>query len=74
MLIMKLALWTCAFYLLLALLMELALFVFLNWKGDSVGVFFRWWGWATLFGAVWLISFSGAFYIVLSGIRAKLPR
>jgi hypothetical protein len=73
MLIMKLALLSCAFYLGFALAAELEFFAVTLWK-DSVGIFFTWWGWAAWSGAVWLVSTSLAFRLVFGGIRAKLAR
>ena len=73
MFIMKVALLSCAFYLAIALAVELAFFAVMLWK-DSVFFFFTWWGWAAWSGAAWLVSTSLAFRLVVSGIRAKLPR
>ncbi len=71
MVIMKLAVLSCAFYLGIALLAELAFFLITLWK-DSFGVFFTWWGWAIWSSAVWLLSTSLAFRIFWGAIRAKL--
>ena len=73
MFIMKLAVLSCAFYLGIALLVELAFFLITLWK-DSFSVFFTWWGWALWSGVVWLISTSLAFRLAWGGIRAKLSR
>jgi len=73
MLIMKLALLSCAFYLGFALAVELAFFAIMLWK-DSVGIFFTWWGWAEWSGAAWLVSTSIAFRLVVGGIRARIGR
>ena len=73
MLIAKLALLSCAFYLGFVLIAELAFFAVTLWK-DDVGIYFTWWGWAAWSSAAWLLSTSLAFYIVFSGIRAKIPR
>ena len=67
MLIMKLALLRCAFYLGIALAAELALFALALWKNGSA-IFFTWWGWAAWSGAAWLVSTSLAFRLVASGI------
>jgi hypothetical protein len=71
MLIMKLAVLSCAFYLGIALLAELAFFLVTLWK-DSFGIFFTWWGWAIWSGAAWLFSTGLAFWLVWGGIRTKL--
>jgi len=71
MLIMKLAVLSCAFYLGIALLAELAFFLLMAWK-DSFGASFTGWGWAICSGAAWLLSTSLAFRLVVAGIRAKL--
>ena len=71
MFIMKIALLSCAFYLGLALLAELALFGLMYWK-DGVFVSFTWWGWAVWSSAAWLISTSLAFRLVAAGIRARI--
>lgn len=73
MLILKVAFLSCAFYLVLAAAAELVFFAIALWK-DSVAYFFTWWGWAIWSGAVWLLSTSLAFRIVVSGIRAKLEK
>ena len=73
MLIMKLALLSCAFYLGFALVVELGFFAVTLWK-DSVGIFFTWWGWAAWSGAAWVVSTSLAFRIVMAGIRARIGR
>jgi len=73
MLIVKLAVLTCAFYLGIALLAELAFFLVIWWN-DGIGIFFTWWGWALWSGAAWLVSTSLAFRLVWGGIRAKTLR
>jgi hypothetical protein len=73
MLIMKLAVLSCAFYLAVALLAELAFFMVMLWK-DNIGIFFSWWGWAAWSGAAWLIATTLAFRIVWGGIHAKILR
>jgi hypothetical protein len=70
MFIMKLALLSCAIYLGLALIAELALFGLMYWK-DGVFVSFTWWGWTVLSSAAWLVSTTLAFRLVMAGI---LPR
>ena len=71
MLIMKVALLSCAFYLCFALVAELTFFALALWK-DGFMYGFRSWGWAISSSLVWLLSTSLAFRIVVSGIRAKL--
>jgi hypothetical protein len=73
MLIMKVALLSCAFYLGIAVVVELAFFALALWK-DSVGYFFTWWGWAAWSGAAWLVSTRLAFRLVVSGIRAQAAK
>ena len=73
MLILKLAALSCAIYLGIALLAELAFFLLTIWK-DSVGLFFTWWGWVLWSGAAWLVSTTLALRIVWTGIRAKVLR
>jgi hypothetical protein len=73
MLITKVALLSCAFYLGIALAAEVALFALALWKGGSA-IFFTWWGWVAWSGAAWLVSTSLAFRLVVSGMRAQLPR
>jgi hypothetical protein len=73
MLIIKVALLSCVFYLCVALVVEGAFFAVTLWK-DSVGIYFTWWGWAAWSGAVWLPSTSLAFRLVANGIRAKTLR
>jgi hypothetical protein len=72
MLIMKLALLSCGFYLAIALVAELVVFAIALWKDVAIG--YTWWGWAVWSGAVWLVCTSLAFRLVVSGIRAKLAR
>lgn len=71
MLIMRLAFMSCAFYLAIALLAELAFFAATFWKRD-VGIFFNSWGWVAWSLVVWLFSTSLAFRIVMRGIHAKI--
>jgi hypothetical protein len=73
MLIMKLAALSCAFYLGIALLAELAFFALMLWK-DNVGIFFTRWCWAAWSGVAWLISTSLAFRLVWGGVHAKILR
>jgi hypothetical protein len=71
MLIIRLAVLSCAFYLVIALLAELASFAAMFLKHD-VGIYFNLWGWLAWSAAAWLISTSLAFRIVTRGIHAKI--
>ncbi len=71
MLLVKLAVLSCAFYLGVALLAELAFFLLALWKHDFA-YSFTWWGWAICSGTVWLLSTSLAFRMVWAGIRARV--
>lgn len=71
MLIMKLALLSCAFYLGFALIVELAN-IGARMKGLDLHLTSL--GWTVFSGAIWLVSTSVAFRIVASGIRARLAR
>ena len=71
MVIIKLAVLTCAIYLAIALVLEAAFFALSVAKnGMLIGGGIRAWG--VLFGVVWLVSFTAAFYILDASIRAKL--
>lgn len=71
MLILKIAVVSCALYLGFAIAVQLALYALMLWKG-GVFISFTRWGWTLWSGAVWLIATSVAFHLVASGIRAKL--
>jgi hypothetical protein len=71
MLILKIAVVSCALYLGFAIAAQLAFYALMLWK-DGVFISFTRWGWTILSGAVWLISTSVAFRIVATGIHAKL--
>jgi hypothetical protein len=68
---MRLAVVSCAFYLVIALLVELAFFAATFWKQD-VGIYFNSWVWVAWSSAAWLISTSLAYRIVTRGIHAKI--
>jgi hypothetical protein len=71
MIIIKFAALTCAIYLAIAVILEVVFFVLSITRGGlMVGGGIR--GWAVLFGLVWLVSFTSAFYIIHASIRAKL--
>ena len=71
MIILKLGVLTCAFYLGISVLMEAAVFGLAIWKG-SVAFFLTRWGLGAVFAAVWLASFSLAWHFVYAGVRSKL--
>ncbi len=71
MLISKLALLTCGFYLGVTILLEAALFTVAHFKG-SAGIFGTYWSWAVLFGVIWFVSFSLSFRIVYHGLSTRL--
>ena len=74
-LFVKMALVTCAFYLLLALIMEGGLFLLL-WKtgGGPVGYRLSWSFLGTVFGVMWLISFALTWLALIRPMIASLPR
>jgi hypothetical protein len=72
MVILKLAVLTCAFYLGIAVLMQAALFGLALWKGMA-GVLLVRWKWGAVFAVVWLASFSLAWHFIYAGFRARLP-
>jgi hypothetical protein len=75
MLFVKIALWTCAFYLGFWLAAELAYLATVRWKGSGAGgVIFNLWSWVLVSGIVWLVSTSLAYRVVASGIRPNLSR
>jgi hypothetical protein len=73
MLIMKMALLSCAIYLSFALVAQLALIAFAHWKGGGIFLF-NGWSWTLISGAAWLVSTSLAFRLITSGLRARLSR
>jgi len=69
-LIAKLALVTCGVYMLTAILLEVGLLVLTHVKGGNFyGISYR--VWAVGFAALWLISFSLAWRIVMVRLRAR---
>jgi hypothetical protein len=70
--ILKLALLSCALYVGVAILMEGGLLLWARLAG-SVAFSASRTAWFLLFGIIWLGSFSLAWHIVLTGLRAKLP-
>ncbi len=73
MIILKLAVVTCAFYLAAAALMWAATIVLAHLLG-GFGYSVTRWGWAALFGTVWLTSFLLSWRIVVTPILAKIPK
>jgi len=79
MLIFKLGLLTCLFYVALTILLEAVLWVVAYYKG--IGVFFsgEHWFWTLglklgfIFGTLWIISFSAAWCISYLSLKSKLP-
>jgi hypothetical protein len=79
MVMFKLGLLTCAFYVALTLLFEAGMWALAYFKGLSLFFATRDWFWgvglrlAVIFGILWVISFSAAWCIVYASIKAKLP-
>jgi hypothetical protein len=71
MIIIKLALLTCGFYLATALLLQGLLFVLALMKG-GIGLHATRGGWFFFFAIVWFISFSLAWHIVSKGLPFKM--
>jgi hypothetical protein len=71
---LKLALYTCGFYLAIAVLLEAAAFGLTLWKG-SFAVYFSGRGgiaaFAGFWGLIWLLCFLMAFRLVFSNVWAK---
>ena len=70
MLLMKLALLTCAFYMGIVFLIEVASVILACLMG-GFGIAGKAWGWGVLCGVIWLISFSLAWRIVDAGMMAR---
>jgi len=71
--IAKLALVTCAFYVGISVLLEAALFGLAFWKGGAL-YWINFKAWALIFGLLWLISFAGAWRIMMVPFLAGYPR
>jgi hypothetical protein len=70
-LIARLALVTCGICMLIAILIEIGIFVLMHlWGGIFYGIRYR--PWAVAFAALWLESFSLAWRIVMVPLRARL--
>jgi hypothetical protein len=80
MFLFKLGLLTCAFYVVLTLLLEAGLWAMIRF-GSGVSVFFssKHWFWGgglafgVIFGTLWIISFSVAWYVVYQDLKRYLP-
>lgn len=80
MLMMKLGLLTCAFYLVLTAIVEAGLWAVVRFRG-GFSVFFRQgrWFWSMgvslglIFGATWIISFSATWLITYQGLKGNFP-
>jgi hypothetical protein len=71
MFVLKLALLTCAFYLIAAICIEAAILAFSHWRGGYAIYFSSWTGIALVvcfFGTIWLVSFLLAFRIIFPRI------
>jgi hypothetical protein len=69
----KLALVTCGVYMLTAIMLEVGLLLLTHVKGGIFyGISYR--VWAIGFAAVWLVSFSLAWRIVMVPFLARFPR
>jgi hypothetical protein len=68
MVLLKLAILTCTFYLGLAVIIQAGLHLAARLKG-GVMYFAGPLGWAFVFGLIWLVSFSCAWQIVAGGMR-----
>ena len=72
MMIMKLSLLTCAFYLGICGILELAIFIAIRFRwanmigAKGIGMF-------AVFGTIWLISFYAAARILAASMRASFP-
>jgi hypothetical protein len=66
--LLRLALLTCAFYLAIAVLAEVGVFVAARIKG-SFGYVASPWGWAVWSGVMWLISYSLAWRVIKAWVR-----
>jgi len=80
MLVLKLGLLTCAFYVGLTALLEAGLWALVYSKGGfSVFVHREHWFWTVglrlgvIFGILWVISFSAAWWITYQGLKSKFP-
>ncbi len=62
--ILRFAVVTCSFYLVITLLIQMAFFLVARWRGEALLYATRW-GWILLFGLVWLLSFRLAWHFVL---------
>ena len=72
-LIAKMALVTCAFYIAIAIVLEVALLLVVYKKG---GIFYHLnpWGWGLVFAVVWLISFALAWRVFMVRLSSTFPK
>jgi hypothetical protein len=70
-LIAKLALVTCAFYMLTAIVIEVGILVLIHVRSGGIfyGISYR--VWVIGFAAIWLVSFSLAWRIIMVPLRAN---
>jgi hypothetical protein len=77
MVLFKLGLFTCAFYVVLTFLFEVALWAIAYFKGLGVFLSGKHWFWTlglklrVIFGTLWIISFSVAWCLVYLDIKSK---
>lgn len=75
MFLFKLGLLTCAFYVVLTLLLEAGVLALIRVRGFSVFLSSKHWFWGgglafgAIFGTLWIISFSVAWYIVYQDFK-----
>jgi hypothetical protein len=72
MMILKLAVLTCVFYLGISVFMQAAVYGLVFWKGNVLLLYVRWM-WGAVFAVVWLAAFSLAWHFFYAGIRARHP-
>jgi hypothetical protein len=77
MIFFKLGFLTCAFYAGMTVIFEAAMWAVAYFRGIGVMISGRHWGlilgakMGAIFGAMWLISFSAAWWIVYLGLKSK---
>ncbi|HXX43326.1 MAG TPA: hypothetical protein VEJ38_01260 [Candidatus Acidoferrales bacterium] len=79
MIIFKLPLLTCAFYIALTCLLEAGLWAVARFKGIGIWFSGEHWFWTLgaklglFLGALWVVSFIAAWCIVYAGVKAHIP-
>lgn len=79
MLFVKLGLLTCAFYCVLIILFEAAIWAVAYYHGFGFFWSGKHWFWTlglrlgVIFGTLWLMAFSAAWYIVSLGLKKQFP-